>query len=323
METFLNEKGTQNLAENITAVCDEFKTQFGNFECLHGVGHGVLAYLDYDLPAAILECKKLKDVFSQRSCYGGMFMENILTGQGLGASTRDHATTWVNQTDPYFPCNKIDADQNVQEECYLIQTSWMLTIDNYDFDKVRDACEKAPKDYRSICFKSFGRDASGHTLRNPQKIIEICNKVPRQKDYYEQCAVGAVNVIIDFWGPDLKNQASELCALFDEPAKTTCFSTLEGRLSQVFQKVITINDQAFEPPEMTITQGDSIVFLNKGKEKHWPASNIHPTHGIYPEFDPKQPIEPDQLWSFAFNKAGNWRYHDHLFPEMKGVIIVE
>jgi plastocyanin len=323
MERFLNEKGTLNLAQNIESICDTFSTHFGNFECLHGVGHGVLAYLDYDLPGAIQECRKLKDEFSQRSCYGGMFMENVLTGQGLGASTKDHETTWINKTDPYFPCNKIDADRNVQEECYLMQTSWMLTINGYDFDKVQDICLKAPSPYRSTCFKSFGRDASGHTLRNPQKIIEICSKVPRTADYYQQCAIGAVNVIIDFWGPNLKNQASELCTLFDEPGKGACVSTLQGRLSQLFHKVILVKEDAFEPSEVTIKQGESVVFYNQAAADRWPASNIHPTHGIYPEFDPKSPVKPGEIWSFTFTKAGSWRFHDHLVPEMKGVIIVE
>ncbi len=322
MEKFLNEKGTTDLAKNIDEICKSFGTGFGVFECLHGVGHGVLAYLDYDLPAAIQECRKLSDNFAQRSCFGGMFMENILAGQGLGAGDKNHGTTWVNKTDPYYPCDKINQDDDVQYECYQIQTSWMLTMYDYHFDKVREACEKAPK-HASVCFKSFGRDASGHTLRNPQKIIEICNKVPRQKDYYEQCATGAVNVIIDFWGPALKNQANELCVLFDEPGKHACSSTLEQRLSDLFHHIVRIHDGSFEPAELTIKTGETVLFLNKGNEQHWPASNIHPTHGIYPEFDPQVSFGPNEFWSFTFDKAGNWRYHDHLFPEMKGVIITE
>lgn len=235
MESFLHESGTENLAQNIDRICKAFDTSFGEFECLHGVGHGVLAYMDYDVPAGLEECENLSTTFGQRSCIGGLFMENVLTGEGLGASKKqDHATNWLNKTDPYFPCNKIDQNPDVQYECYQMQTSWMLYMYRYDFDKVAKACLKAPANYISVCFKSFGRDAAGHTLRDPQKILEMCNKVPRTKDYYNQCIIGAVNVIIDFWGPNLKNQATELCALLPEPGKKTCYQTLAERIPNLF-----------------------------------------------------------------------------------------
>jgi len=237
MESFLSEKGTANLAEDITAVCKKFETGFGNFECLHGVGHGVLAYVDYDMPGAIKECQKLPDNFSQNSCYGGMFMENILTGQGLGASAKtDHATNWVNRTDPYFPCDKIDKAYDVQYQCYQMQTSWILTMSNYNFDIVAKQCLDAPDNMQSVCFKSFGRDAAGNSLRDPAKILQLCSKAPIIKGYYDQCIIGALNVIVDFWGPGLKNQASQLCALTKGSHKQICYQTLADRIPDLFNE---------------------------------------------------------------------------------------
>ena len=239
METFLNREGTANLAASIDRICATFPTSFGRFECLHGVGHGVLAYVDYDLPEAITECGKLSDSFSQTSCHGGMFMENILTGQGLGAGGPGvHATNWVNRTDPYFPCNKLGDAFDVQYQCYQMQTSWMLTLSGYDFKTVAQECVTVPRDdMRSVCFKSLGRDAAGHTLRNADKIVALCDYVPREADYYDQCVIGAVNVIVDFWGPGLKGQASELCVkISDAAGKEICYQTLAGRLPGIFAK---------------------------------------------------------------------------------------
>lgn len=234
MEWFLTEKGTKNLAENIDAVCKQFDTNFGYFECLHGVGHGVLAYDDYDVPSALKQCGKLKDSFSQTSCYGGVFMENIVTGQGLGVGKADHETPWVNKTDPLYPCNAIDQNYDIQYQCYQMQTSWMLTLAGYNFDTVAAQCLKAPENMVSVCFKSFGRDAAGNTLRNPEKIVNLCSKVPKENGYYDQCIIGAVNVIIDFWGPGLTHEASDLCKLLDDPSKQTCYSTTAGRLTGLF-----------------------------------------------------------------------------------------
>lgn len=235
MESFLNERGTENLAANIDAICKLFDTRFGIFECLHGVGHGVLAYVDYDLPDGIAQCKELSDSFGQVSCIGGAFMENILTGQGLGASSKEtHKTSWVNNTDPHFPCDKIDQGYEVQYQCYQMQTSWMLTLYHYDFDKVAAECLKAPVNMIPVCFKSFGRDVAGHTLRDPSRIVPLCEKVPKTQAYYDQCMSGAVNVIVDFWGPGLGGQATELCKLAPEPGKKVCYTVLAGRLRDLF-----------------------------------------------------------------------------------------
>lgn len=83
-----------------------------------------------------------------------------------------------------------------------------------------------------------------------------------------------------------------------------------------------MDDNGFMPDSMTIKKGERVVFENKGKEAHWPASNIHPTHLIYPEFDPKNPIKPGENWEFIFQKVGIWRFHDHLFPDFTGSVVV-
>lgn len=88
---------------------------------------------------------------------------------------------------------------------------------------------------------------------------------------------------------------------------------------------IVITPDGYQPSEITIAAGDKITFSaseSYGK-MHWPASNIHPSHEIYPAFDPLRPIEPDTAWSFVFGKRGEWRFHDHLAPYHTGTITVE
>ncbi|TSC66130.1 MAG: Uncharacterized protein CEO21_254 [Microgenomates group bacterium Gr01-1014_80] len=87
-------------------------------------------------------------------------------------------------------------------------------------------------------------------------------------------------------------------------------------------QIIEMTANGFSPDPVTIDINSTIIFLNKDKEARWPASNIHPTHEIYPEFDPKKPIEPGQSWSFKPKKAGTFKYHDHLLPHMRGTITV-
>ncbi len=80
----------------------------------------------------------------------------------------------------------------------------------------------------------------------------------------------------------------------------------------------------FEPEKITIQKGETVAFVNETQVDRWPASAIHPTHQIYPEFDPKRAIAPGETWTFTFENAGIWRFHDHLFPAtMKGIVTVE
>lgn len=85
---------------------------------------------------------------------------------------------------------------------------------------------------------------------------------------------------------------------------------------------IKLTEEGFVPSTVTIAKGDTVVFTTTRDKSFWPASDLHPTHTIYPEFDPKQPIEPDKSWSFRFDQEGEWRFHDHLAPLFRGVIRV-
>lgn len=80
---------------------------------------------------------------------------------------------------------------------------------------------------------------------------------------------------------------------------------------------------AFEPTTLNVKKDQEVCWVNNDSEGRWPASNIHPTHEIYSEFDPKQPMKPGETWCFTFDKPGIWKFHDHLFPELVGTVNVE
>ena len=82
-------------------------------------------------------------------------------------------------------------------------------------------------------------------------------------------------------------------------------------------------DPGFAPDPVTVSKGQQVCWKNSDEEARWPASNIHPTHEIFPDFDPKQPVRSGETWCFTFNKPGIWKYHDHLYPEFVGTVNVD
>lgn len=85
---------------------------------------------------------------------------------------------------------------------------------------------------------------------------------------------------------------------------------------------IELRKEGFVPSRVAIRKGGKVTFVSALPREYWPASDIHPTHSIYPEFDPQKPVPQRGSWTFQFNRAGEWRYHDHLAPGNRGTITV-
>lgn len=86
---------------------------------------------------------------------------------------------------------------------------------------------------------------------------------------------------------------------------------------------VELKATGFVPAEIMIEEGQTVTFINRNPKDFWPASDDHPSHTIYPEFDPKQPIAQNGAWSFKFDKSGDWKYHDHLSPYFTGIVHVQ
>lgn len=87
--------------------------------------------------------------------------------------------------------------------------------------------------------------------------------------------------------------------------------------------VVTVGvDGKFTPDPVKIKKSETVTWKNNTARFIWPASAIHPTHQIYPEFDAKRGIAPGDEYSFVFDKAGIWKYHDHLKPSAFGTVEV-
>lgn len=100
---------------------------------------------------------------------------------------------------------------------------------------------------------------------------------------------------------------------------------------------VTYTDSSYSPSELTIKVGDTVVFKNLSTKGMWTASALHPVHAVYsgtalqqhcpdPEnndFDQCKAGQPGEFWSFTFNKAGEWDYHNHVNTSHFGKIIVQ
>lgn len=98
--------------------------------------------------------------------------------------------------------------------------------------------------------------------------------------------------------------------------------TEETFVTDSSEVTIRMNDTSYGPVNLKIKAGAKVTFVNDSKDYRWPASDLHPSHLIFPEFDSKEALPPGASWSFVFEKTGEWGYHDHLAPYITGTVTV-
>ncbi|MGH2621746.1 MAG: cupredoxin domain-containing protein, partial [Anaerolineales bacterium] len=111
-----------------------------------------------------------------------------------------------------------------------------------------------------------------------------------------------------------------LAALISAVFAAGQFGVARGHTGDTYTVQMTAN--GFVPNRLDLLAGDTLLFQNSDQSDHWPASDVHPTHQLYPDLDAQRPIAPGISWSFALFRPGVWGFHDHLNPQFTGQVVV-
>jgi hypothetical protein len=178
------------------------------YQCVHGLGHGLMLYTRYDLPKALDLCHQLSTSYDSVSCTGGVFMENQQSSYGIRSK-------YLKKDDLLYPCDVVkDVDKLY---CYLLVTSYILPQVGYDWKKAADWCRKSDANFVQYCFQSYGRDASGSAREDPAGIIRNCSNAGSGE---RECIFGAVRDILNNNPSDVRSK--ELCQKVDSEFRSYC-----------------------------------------------------------------------------------------------------
>lgn len=219
--------------ETVPQLCNSIPSArenlFLRFQCVHGLGHGMVMLKKAHLPNALAGCDLLPSAWDRDSCYGGAFMEFILAGRGQShgehaahvaaelaagdsaggkapppdehAEHDEHAghdmpadSFPIRKTDdPLFPCTAVG--EVYQRACYAMQAGIIVETTGLDFAKVAAACDRAPDQWIPTCYQGIGTYVSGTTVRDPGAAIAECNK--GTVTWQPWCFIGVVKNFID------------------------------------------------------------------------------------------------------------------------------
>jgi hypothetical protein len=222
VETEMSQLDDEELLTTLPSVCEDAaqdRYSFTHYNCVHGVGHGLMLRFKSDLWTVIPYCETLEaDPWEVRSCLGGSFMQNVVSGQeGEAATFRDD--------DLLYPCTALPG--TYREECLLMQTSWALDQSNYDHATVFALCDALPPEDASTCYQSMGRDISGGSLLDVATIVAQCDL--GSETYRERCIVGAsLNAV---YNDHATESATALCEAVDQRWRQACLDARDQAAS--------------------------------------------------------------------------------------------
>ena len=229
METFVSNIGAGRILEEADTLCAGLRGEhqehtFYHYNCVHGLGHGFMGVLENELFEALEACDVLPDEWERDHCYGGVFMENIMTERNMG-----HTSKYLDADRPLYPCTEVET--RYKNRCYLNQTSYAIETQDEDVAKVFDLCATVVEDdSRPACYKGLGKYADAQSLTDVAKTEDIC-MLGQDYDARANCLIGAVGHSIAFYQSD--EQAKALCGAVEVGFRDVCL-----RASEEFYKTL-------------------------------------------------------------------------------------
>jgi hypothetical protein len=202
-------KKVAQIARGICNTAEIRRTAWIAYQCVHGLGHGLMIYTGLDLPLALKICDGLATKWDQSSCSGGVFMENITPSFG-GTSP------WLRKSDLVYPCDVVKERHKLY--CYLMVTSRILRANGFNWAATAKICSKVERGWVATCFQSYGRDADGNSRQNPSEDLRLCRIAGSG---FSNCLYGAARDMTSNYANGKK--ASMLCGMAPANERERCF----------------------------------------------------------------------------------------------------
>ena len=219
MEAVVARVGPEKIMQQAGGICADLgagqrRYSFDHYNCVHGLGHGFMLVRGNDLFSSLATCDTLLDAWERDGCYGGVFMENVISA---GNDPQRPATEFLDPERPLYPCT--DLAYAYKDQCYGIQTSYALDAVRDDFARVFDLCDGVEADFLATCYGGIGRDAVGRGNYDPARIQAACDL---GSTFFARsgCVNGAAVTFVSYYDSD--TQAKDLCARMDPSLRPAC-----------------------------------------------------------------------------------------------------
>jgi len=220
--------------------------------CFHGLGHGVLAFNDYDFEKTVAMCEKFstEKYFGREGieCFGGAVMEIIGGGGHNQDLWEEKRPEYLNPKDPFALCQVSYLPERYRPMCYNYMTPYafealganMAYPDPSIYAQTFDFCASIPMTdsaSRDSCYGGLGKEfigiATGRYFgpdSRPTKdqltlMVDWC-LLASETDGQESCINSTQSSL--YWGGERPyNISIDYCSLIEDTAlNQSCFASL-------------------------------------------------------------------------------------------------
>ncbi len=256
---FLLDHGEASLPKAV-ATCHLAPGGLGAYTmCVHGLGHGVLGYTDYDMQKAVKLCETTgtPEYGNQEigQCVGGVTME-MMSGVHDHAAWLKQIGNYFKKSDPLSPCDMGFIPKSALNFCYVYLTPHLFSVAGADlnspdpkyFAKAMSYCELLPANdpNRDTCFGSFGKEYV--VLANARNVQSVSSMTDSQlRLIYDWCNKGPTGALSPclgsalqsfYWGGENDPAVSiRFCSVIpDKTQMDNCMKNLIGAVSYYMAK---------------------------------------------------------------------------------------
>lgn len=233
----------QVTVEEMNQLCSDYRdvgaSRWLLFQCAHGMGHGLVALHDRDLPRALEGCDLLSDSWEREGCYGGAFMENLVhatmphhgpgsAGHGAAPETANSKLTVAHAV--HAPRSAASggasahsghADHgNEHAEHHQERAAERTPFRALDPADPHHPCSAVGARYQNACYAMQTSAVLFYSNGNVAAGVELCETAP--SDVRHTC-YGSLGRDISAYTNGKPSAAIEKCALAPQPHRPWCY----------------------------------------------------------------------------------------------------